>query len=421
MTAAVAVALSLGLAALAAWALHRHELARAPRPSPCAERTTAVFASDAGETPDSVLLARLLPARDACIDDPAFVDQARRLMTNTQRFDEARALLDAADARRAIHPDELAAQRAWLELAESHRAWSDGDQGSADALHAQATRTASALRDRWPEWPLPYLLLDEAASATWLATAGTASSDHFQAGRAARSRVVTGAFVRSLDGWEPSIVAFVGTAIGLLALCAAVGGLRDVRDFTVLPRSSIATAPPGYVRLAGTVHVPPGAEPVLGPLSHRPAAWYEHEIRSGSKRTSTRWERSAQPFVVRDATGEAVVEPRELNVFTNVAASKLDGRGSLGSGRREYERLLRDGDRVVVLGELAATSGPDGAPRRRIRVAASGRRLFVSTFSEHSLVAMERLWIALGGAVFVASACVLAWAWYQRYHVVATP
>lgn len=422
MSAALAILLSVALAGVAAWLVRRHEHSREPMTTACADATTAVFADGAGATfPDTVLLERLLAQRDRCIDDPVWADQARRLMTNTQRFRDARALLEAAEQRRTFAPDELAAELAWVDLTESHHAWTEGDQAKAESLHARGTAEATRLRDRWPEWPLPRLLLDEAAAARWLPTSSGPGSDHFWAGEAARKRIVTGAFARSLDGWQPSIAAFVGVALGLLALAVGVGSVFDLRALTRQPLATIGSARPGYVKLAGTVHTIPGASPVIAPLSHDASVWYELETRSGTKNPTTRWERSAQPFVIRDATGEAVIEPRELSVRTRLSSTSFDTRGSMGLGRRATERRLAEGDRVVVLGELVAADGANGRELPHVRVSGDGRQLLVSTFDESTLIFVERIWIGAGVGVFVLCTCVLAWAWYQRYHVVVTP
>src|SRR5215210_695704 len=102
----------------------------------------------------------------------------------------------------------------------------------------------------------------------------------------------------------------------MLGLCAGVSGLLARREMARLPTSSIATAAPGYVELTGTLHVLPNATPVVGPQSHQPGVWYETSTNSGAKGATTQYQRSAQAFVLRDATGEAIVDPGEMTVNT---------------------------------------------------------------------------------------------------------
>lgn len=56
-----------------------------------------------------------------------------------------------------------------------------------------------------------------------------------------------------------------------------------------------------------------------------------------------------------------------------------------------------------------------------MRVAENGRRLLVSNLSKEQLLFIERLWFWIGTSVFVLTAMVLAWSYYQRYQVSAVP
>jgi hypothetical protein len=419
MTTALAVTASFVTAGALAWAVRRHEARQLPAPTACEGAFDAVFA-DAASTPDSVLLARLLDHRDRCMGDAAYVDQARRLMLNLGRTDDARALLADAGRRGALAPDEQTAQAAWVDLADAQLAWGAGDEPRAAELHARATAAADALRRRWPEWSLPYRILDEAGRAPWVTDQDAQSAGDVLRERAAQRGVLNGAFVRGFTEAQAVAFAFVVALAATLALWAGARGLAAVRALTGLPVSPVAGAPAGYGAFAGTLHLPPGAAPVIGTHTKTPGLWYQIERRSGSKGARTYYDRSAQPFVLRDASGEAVVEPRGLTVRTRHVATRFRPAGP-ASGGRVTERMLLEGDTVYVQGELGERAGADGAAGRRLRVAADGRRLLVSTLPRERLLAVERTWLWAGTAAFVVAAAALAWAYYQRYHVTAIP
>jgi hypothetical protein len=209
---------------------------------------------------------------------------------------------------------------------------------------------------------------------------------------------------------------------GMLGLCAAASGLLDIREMRAIETSAIATAPPGYVELKGTLHVLGAAEPEIAPQSKARSVWYEIARRSGIKGSSTTYERSANSFVVRDATGDAVIDPTGITVHTRHFTTSIgSGDAALGSGRRVSEKSLREGDEAYVLGELSVTTAPDGRAVRHVRIAENGRRLLVSNLSEGQLVFAARVWLWIGAVVAASSLIILIWAWHQRYHVINAP
>src|SRR4051812_13483896 len=116
------VALSLGVIAAIAWSTHWREMRGAPTPSRCSRLVDEAFDIDPARTPDSVLLSRLLTHRSGCTGDATYVDQTRRLMLDVQRVGDARTLLHEAERSHAFTPDNLAAQRAWVDLEEAREA-----------------------------------------------------------------------------------------------------------------------------------------------------------------------------------------------------------------------------------------------------------------------------------------------------------
>jgi hypothetical protein len=102
-----------------AWLTHQREALRVRTPTRCSRAIDEAYGLDASSMPDSVLLARLLVHRDACIGDVGYVDRTQRVMLDLLRTDAARALVDEAERRRALTRDQLAAQRAWVDVEES--------------------------------------------------------------------------------------------------------------------------------------------------------------------------------------------------------------------------------------------------------------------------------------------------------------
>ena len=409
-------------AALLAWLTARREGASERTPTACSRAMGEVFAGDAASAPDSVLLDRLMVHAGQCEGDAEFVDQARRLMLILQRPADARALLERADRRHALAPDELAAQLAMVDLGEAELARQDGDLARAGELHARAVAAAARLRDRWPEWSMPYRILEDAARDDVGATDTTGGvSSSFQLESAMQHRMLTGAFVREIGTPQAVASAFVIGLLGALALAAVVSAMVTMREMTRMPTSAIAAAPAGYVELVGTLHLSPGADAVLGPLTHASAVWYAMETNFGNKGSKTWRERSGQSFLIRDASGEAMIDPHDMTVRTRHSTTRYGGSAGLTSSRRTSERLLKEGDTAYVLGELRFSADVGGAHARSVGIAADGRRLLVSNLSEAELMRRERIQLWLGAAVSAASAMLLAWSYVQRYRVAGIP
>jgi hypothetical protein len=72
-----------------------------------------------------------------------------------------------------------------------------------------------------------------------------------------------------------------------LALGVAVSGALAIRRMRRMKISPAASAQRGYVELAGTLHLPPHADAVIGPLSKLAGVWYARETNLGSKGSRT--------------------------------------------------------------------------------------------------------------------------------------
>ena len=380
------------------------------------------FAGSGSITPDSVLLERLLQHRSPCEGDAAYVDQVRRLMLAQQRVNEARALVVTAERQRVFTPDENRAEHAWIDLGEAEIALANGDEPRAQTLHARATSAAEELRRRWPEWSLPYRVLSDAALASPTGSTANVGPAHFaQLEREAQGRLRTGAIVRASTGPQVAAFAFVLTLVAMLGLAGCFRAWGAIRAMTRLAATSIASSPPGYMALTGTLHLPPTADAVIGPLTHEAGVWYAADTSSDSKGAVTVRQRSAQPFVLRDASGEALIDPRGMTVRTRHSVTKLRGASGLTSRTRRSEQLLKEGDSAYVLGELAVEPSSSGASVLHVRLAEDGRRLLVSNYTRDELIRRERFWLWSGAIVFALSTAVLVWSNVQRFHVVGIP
>jgi hypothetical protein len=101
----------------------------------------------------------------------------------------------------------------------------------------------------------------------------------------------------------------------LIALYASFRNLHRARLIEDTPTSRIRSAPQGYVELIGEAAMMSG-EPVLAPLSGAPCCWWRYKIeRQGDKGWRTiRSERSENLFLLRDATGECIIDPEGAKI-----------------------------------------------------------------------------------------------------------
>jgi hypothetical protein len=196
--------------------------------------------------------------------------------------------------------------------------------------------------------------------------------------------------------------------------------VSSIREMQRMTTSTIAGAQPGYVELTGTLQLLPRADAVLGPLTKQPGVWYAVETNLGSRGARTFRERSAQFFVLRDATGEVPIDPSGMTARTRHSVTRFGSASGIGSSKRTSERMLRVGDEAYVLGELALV--PVGQITvKRVRLPEDGRRLIVSNYSEAQLIRRETIWLVFGAALVVLATTVICWGYAQRYGVRAVP
>lgn len=191
---------------------------------------------------------------------------------------------------------------------------------------------------------------------------------------------------------QASDAALVVTAVLLLiALYNGFAGLRRVRQIEDVPTARVRSAPQAYVELTGTAHSM-GGEPIIAPLSRTSCCWYclRVEERSNNHWKLSRSETSDGIFLLRDDTGDCVIDPEGAEVTTEHKSVWFDDgdgwgghgvhhrpaslgwatdtlvrisgklmQGVSGSGRYRYtESVILDGDPLYAIGRFR-TLGAD--------------------------------------------------------------
>ncbi len=98
--------------------------------------------------------------------------------------------------------------------------------------------------------------------------------------------------------------------VALLALYFAFRNLYRARLIEDTPTSRIRSASQGYVELIGTAAMMSG-EPVIAPLSGLPCCWWRYTIEHKNDKgwRVTRAEKSDSLFLLRDETGDCIIDP----------------------------------------------------------------------------------------------------------------
>ncbi len=153
--------------------------------------------------------------------------------------------------------------------------------------------------------------------------------------------------LESRNGWLVSLSAMA--AISILAWLSALGKLRAIRD---TPTSRIASAAQGYVELSGRGY--PFGEPMLGKLSLLPCLWYRYRIEK--RESENKWKiidsgESDDTFILRDETGECVVDPEQAEILTRHRDQWHDG------DHRYTEWKLIERDSLYVIGQFRTQGG----------------------------------------------------------------
>ena len=141
--------------------------------------------------------------------------------------------------------------------------------------------------------------------------------------------------------------------LGIAALVAGFSGLRRTRHIEDVPTARVRSAPQGYVELIGTARTLDG-EPIVAPLSGTQCCWYRYRVerRSGKDWRVVQSGTSDGIFLLRDATGDCVIDPEGAEVTSRHTRSWSDD-GSGSSNHAVHLRLPSLGktaDAVVDIG-----------------------------------------------------------------------
>jgi hypothetical protein len=151
----------------------------------------------------------------------------------------------------------------------------------------------------------------------------------------------------SRNGWLGCLT--IMAAISILAWLSALNRLRMVRD---TPTSKVASAAQGYVELVGRGHS--FGDPMLSKLSLLPCLWYRYKIEK--RESENKWKsvdsgESYDSFMLRDETGECVVDPEQAEILTRHRDRWHDG------DYRYTEWKLIEHDSLYVIGAFRTQSG----------------------------------------------------------------
>jgi hypothetical protein len=121
--------------------------------------------------------------------------------------------------------------------------------------------------------------------------------------------------LQNADPMELGILVAGLVAAAVFGLWQAFHRLRKARAIEDVPTAKIRSAPQGYVELVGEAQAMQG-EPIIAPLSKEPCCWYRYSIesRKGGEWSMVRREASDGLFLIRDDTGECIVDPEGAEV-----------------------------------------------------------------------------------------------------------
>lgn len=154
--------------------------------------------------------------------------------------------------------------------------------------------------------------------------------------------------LESRNGWL--ICLSIMAAISILAWLSALNRLRAIRD---TPTSNVASAAQGYVELIGRGQ-PFGETSLLGKLSLLPCLWYRYKIEQRDAEKDWRTIDSGESddsFLLRDDTGECVVDPEQAEILT-----QHRDQWSQGDYRYTEWKLIAQ-DSIYVIGQFRTQGG----------------------------------------------------------------
>jgi hypothetical protein len=155
--------------------------------------------------------------------------------------------------------------------------------------------------------------------------------------------------LQSRIGWQISLA-----LVGLTSFWAWHANLKRYRTVADTPTSRIASAPQGYIELAGRGQQPPG-DGLISPVNGLPCLWYRYRV---EHKNGDRWEHvesgiSHDTFGVSDGSGLVLVDPDGAEILTSRKQV------SSAHGYRKTEWTLIEGEVLYVIGEHVTLGGPN--------------------------------------------------------------
>jgi len=152
----------------------------------------------------------------------------------------------------------------------------------------------------------------------------------------------------SRNGWLACLS--IMAAVSFIAWLSSLNRLRTIRD---TPTSKIASAAQGYVEIIGR-GCTFGDTPLLSKLGLLPCLWYRYRIEkreSGNKWKTMDSGESDDSFVLRDDSGECVVDPEQAEILTKYHDQWHDG------DYRYSEWKLIENDSLYIIGQFRTQGG----------------------------------------------------------------
>jgi hypothetical protein len=164
-------------------------------------------------------------------------------------------------------------------------------------------------------------------------------------------------FLLLLPAWQSAdrgVWALCLFLVGLASLYGWILSFRRVRAIADTPTSRIASAAQGYVELYGTATMHDG-HALTSRLGRVPCVWYRYRIEEKVGRDWRHVESgaSSDTFLLRDGTGECVIDPEGAEVLP------VHKRTWVSAPYRFTEWTIRAGDPVYALGQFRTLGGAD--------------------------------------------------------------
>lgn len=169
-----------------------------------------------------------------------------------------------------------------------------------------------------------------------------------------------------------------------LLIAIALGGFyaifRFLKRYHIIegtPTSRVRSAAQGYVELDGIGYLLPGT-PIIAPLSGITCTWYHYKVEektasggdSRERWRTLRQETSDELFLLKDDTGECVIDPEGAEVTPAISEVWYGDTPMWGGGARRgrigryryTEKRMHPGDMLYAIGQFRSVGGSQELP-----------------------------------------------------------